>query len=60
MWTNFGRRIVGNLTTVSTSLRDFTTTMLGYAFIEHMEGEVNEVDPQASHREMREEAEALR
>lgn len=44
LWTNFGRRIVGNLTTVSTSLRDFTATMLGYAFIEHMEGEANEVE----------------
>ncbi len=44
LWTSFGRRIVGNLTTVSTNLRDFTATMLGYAFIEQMEGETNEVE----------------
>lgn len=30
IWTRFGRQIVGNLTTVSNSVRDFTTTLLGY------------------------------
>lgn len=44
LWTSFGRYIVGNLTTVSTSLRDFTATMLGYTFIQQMEGEANEVE----------------
>jgi hypothetical protein len=44
LWTSFGRRIVGNLTTVSTSLRDFTATILGYAFVERMEGEASEVE----------------
>ena len=44
LWTSFGRCIVGNLTTVSTNLRDFTATILGYSFIEHMEGESNEVE----------------
>src|SRR6478735_988758 len=32
LWTRFGRRVVGNLTTVSTSVRDFTTVLLGYHF----------------------------
>ena len=44
LWTSFGRRIVGNLTTVSTSLRDFTATILGYAFVERMEGEASEAE----------------
>lgn len=32
VWTRFGRHVVRNLTTVSTSLRDFTITLLGYHF----------------------------
>ncbi len=36
IWTTFGRRVVGNLTTVSTSLRDFTTLILGYYFVERV------------------------
>lgn len=31
-----GRHVVGNLTTVSTSVRDFTATMLGYYFAERV------------------------
>ncbi|WP_141654371.1 hypothetical protein [Candidatus Nitrospira nitrosa] len=31
-----GRHVVGNLTTVSTSVRDFTVTMLGYYFAERV------------------------
>lgn len=34
IWARFGRQVVGNLTTVSTSLRDFTITILGYHFAE--------------------------
>ena len=30
IWAAFGRRVVGNLTTASTSLRGFTTVLLGY------------------------------
>jgi hypothetical protein len=36
IWTRFGRHVVGNLTTVSTSLRDFTTLLLGYYFVERI------------------------
>ena len=36
IWTRMGRHVVGNLTTVSTSVRDFTTTMLGYYFAERV------------------------
>lgn len=32
LWTRLGRQVVGNLTTVSTSARDFTVTMLGHHF----------------------------
>lgn len=34
LWTAFGRQLVGNLTTVSTSVRDFTVTMLGYHLVD--------------------------
>ena len=32
VWGSFGRRVVGNLTTVTGSVRGFTTTLLGYYF----------------------------
>jgi hypothetical protein len=41
IWTRLGRRVVGNLTTVSTSVRDFTTTILGYYFAERIANEEN-------------------
>ncbi|MBI4635849.1 MAG: hypothetical protein HY727_05815 [Candidatus Rokubacteria bacterium] len=34
VWTHFGRKVVGNLTTVSNSVRGFTTLLLGYYFAE--------------------------
>ncbi|MFP2903662.1 hypothetical protein ACLESD_01020 [Pyxidicoccus sp. 3LFB2] len=34
VWSRFGRRVVGNLTTVSNSVRGFTTLLLGYYFAE--------------------------
>jgi len=39
IWTRLGRRVVGNLTTVSTSVRDFTTTILGYYLAERLADE---------------------
>ncbi len=36
VWTRFGRHVVGNLTTVSTSVRDFTVTILGYYLVEQL------------------------
>ena len=39
LWTRFGRHVVGNLTTVSTSVRDFTTLLLGYYFAERIAAE---------------------
>ena len=36
IWTRLGRHVVGNLTTVSNSVRDFTTLMLGYYFAEQL------------------------
>lgn len=32
VWTRFGRQVVGNLSTVSNSVRDFTVLLLGYYF----------------------------
>lgn len=32
LWSHFGRHVVGNLTTVSGSVRGYTTTLLGYHF----------------------------
>ncbi len=39
VWTRFGRHAVSNLTTVSTLLRDFTITILGYHFAERVADE---------------------
>lgn len=36
IWTRLGRHVVGNLTTVSNSVRDFTTLLLGYYFAEQL------------------------
>ena len=40
IWVRFGRHVVGNLTTVSNSLRDFTTLLLGYYLAEKVADEV--------------------
>jgi hypothetical protein len=39
IWVRLGRHIVGNLTTVSTSVRDFATLILGYYFAERVADE---------------------
>lgn len=36
IWTRLGRQVVGNLTTVSNSVRDFTVLLLGYYFAERV------------------------
>lgn len=40
IWTRMGRHVVGNLTTVSNSVRDFTTLLLGLHFAEQLASEV--------------------
>ena len=40
IWTRLGRQVVGNLTTVSSSVRDFTVLLLGYYFVERVAEEV--------------------
>ena len=40
IWARLGRQVIGNLTTVSTSVRDFTTLVLGYYFAERVANEV--------------------
>ena len=44
IWTRMGRHVVGNLTTVSTSVREFTVTMLGYYFAERVAEESGSSD----------------
>jgi hypothetical protein len=39
IWARFGRHVVGNLTTVSSSVLDFTTLLLGYWFVERIADE---------------------
>lgn len=39
IWSRLGRHVVGNLTTVSASVRDFTTLLLGYYFVERVADE---------------------
>ncbi len=36
IWSYFGRKVVGNLTTVSNSVHGFTTTLLGFYFAENI------------------------
>lgn len=36
VWTRFGRAVVGNLTTVTTSLRGFTTLLIGFYFVDEL------------------------
>jgi hypothetical protein len=45
IWTRFGRQVVGNLTTVTTSLRNFTTWMLGLHFAEELIAPTNPLPP---------------
>ena len=40
IWTRLGRHVVGNLTTVSNSVRDFTTLLLGYYFAARLADEI--------------------
>ena len=40
IWTRLGRHVVGNLTTVSNSVRDFTALLLGYYFAEQLADEL--------------------
>jgi hypothetical protein len=40
VWTRLGRQVVGNLTTVTNSVRDFTTLLLGYYFAERVATEL--------------------
>jgi hypothetical protein len=40
IWTRLGRHVVGNLTTVSTSVRDYATLLLGYYFAEEIAEDV--------------------
>lgn len=45
IWSKLGRYVVGNLTTVTTSVRDFTTLLIGL----HLAERVAELEPQKSH-----------
>lgn len=49
VWTRFGRRVVGNLTTVTTSVRSFTVLLLGLYFAEQVirSGKAHEEDRSA-------------
>jgi hypothetical protein len=40
IWTRLGRHVIGNLTTVSNSVRDFTTLLLGYYFAAQLADEL--------------------
>ncbi|MDV6034406.1 MAG: hypothetical protein F9B45_30800 [Phycisphaera sp. RhM] len=40
VWTRMGRHVFGNLTTVSNSVRDFTTLLLGYYFADQLADEL--------------------
>ncbi len=48
IWARLGRHVVGNLTTVTTSLPDFIVVLLGHYFVEQVERERGEPDPVAT------------
>ena len=45
IWSAFGRRVVGNLTTASTSLRGFTTLLLGYYCADRIQEKATDQTP---------------
>src|SRR5689334_13322892 len=45
IWASFGRRVVGNLTTASTSLRGFTTVLLGYYLADRVQEKAPDETP---------------
>lgn len=47
MWTRLGRQVVGNLTTVSTSVAGFITLILGHNFVDRLREEGASEDPLA-------------
>jgi hypothetical protein len=47
IWVHFGRKVVGNLTTVTGSVRGFTTTLLGYHFVHEVLGKDGSGGPSA-------------
>jgi len=44
LWSSFGRQVVGNLTTVSNSVRGFTTLLLGYYFAHEIKNQIEGAD----------------
>ena len=44
IWTRLGRRVVGNLSTVTSSVKDFKTLVLGFALIEDLRRQAGEND----------------
>src|SRR5690606_904100 len=48
IWARFGRHVVGNLTTVTTSLPDFIIVLLGHYFAEQVERERGDSDALAT------------
>jgi hypothetical protein len=51
IWARLGRRVVGNLSTVTTSVRDFKTLVLGFGLISDLRrkgGPDNDLDPLAA------------
>ena len=44
IWSRIGRRVVGNLSTVSNSVRDFKTLVMGFALIEDVHRKVGDTE----------------
>lgn len=51
VWTQFGRRIVGNLTTITSSLENFAVALLGFHWVNELVGDVEVESRQKAVRE---------
>ena len=38
VWTHFGRKVVGNLTTITSSVENFTVALLGFYWVHQIHG----------------------
>lgn len=47
VWAHFGRKVVGNLTTITSSVRGFTTLLLGLYFAEKLQETTRDARPSA-------------
>ena len=51
VWTHYGRRVIGNLTTITSSLNNFAVALLGFCWANEMHAKLPESEKQGRIRE---------